>query len=82
MQARGFVVDPRTRAADLKSEVKLHRDVLEAHIEEHYNKQQLEGGWAMTHVQSLIAAGSSIQSAMAQVKDQFNAQAVVSSIPP
>lgn len=77
VQARGFHVDPKTKAADLRAEVKLQRGVLEPHIEEHYNKQDEEGGWAMTHVQSLIASGWSIQDAMAHVKNNFNEQAMV-----
>lgn len=79
MQARGFNYPISAKAAELKAEVKLQRGVLEPHIDAFHNKQSLEGGMAMSRVQSLIASGMSHGNAMAHVREKFSSQAVVRS---
>lgn len=72
MQARGHTVDSKTKAFEIKAEVKLQRGILEPHIENHMKQQRLEGGMAMSHMQTLMASGMTSEEAMLQVGDKVN----------
>jgi uncharacterized protein YoaH (UPF0181 family) len=77
VQARGDLRDLKSKASELKAEVKLQRGILEPHLDAFYEQQQLEGGMAMSQVQSLIASGMSVKRAMAEVREQYSTHAVV-----